>query len=192
MAKSKQQAYRGDEPKHWPAWLWLLAGVGLGLAVSGLALYRDWLPALRNANVPQPNPAATAPQAGEPDVAAESARAAEAKPKYDFYSVLPEMEVVIPDSEVQQQAQAPDAAAAGAQRLLLQAGSFRSASDAEAMKAKLALMGLRAPVVTVTINDATWHRVRVGPYLSARELDDAKRTLETNGIRAIALRETAP
>jgi cell division protein FtsN len=192
MAK-KQQAFRGgDEPRAWPAWAWLLAGVGLGLGVSAVALYRDWLPALRNANLPQPNPVATAPQSGEPDVATEAARAAEAKPKYDFYSVLPEMEVVIPDSEVQQQAAAPDATAAGAQRLLLQAGSFRSATDAEAMKARLALMGLRAQVVTVTINDATWHRVRVGPYLSARELDDAKRTLESNGIRAIALRETAP
>ena len=60
------------------------------------------------------------------------------------------------------------------------------------MKARLALMGLRAQVVTVRINDATWHRVRVGPYVSARELDDAKRTLESNGIRAIALRETTP
>lgn len=190
MAKSKQQAFRGGEEKHWPAWAWLLAGVLLGLAVSGVALYRDWVPALRNADVPQPNPAATAPQSAEPDVAAEAARASESKRTFDFYSVLPEMEVVIPDSEISAQAQRADAAAPGAQRLLLQAGSFRSAGDAEAMKARLALMGLRAQVVTVTINDAVWHRVRVGPYLSARELDDAKRTLETNGIRAIALRET--
>ena len=68
-------------------------------------------------------------------------------------------------------------------------GSFRAGPDAEEMKAKLALLGLRAGVVAVTIDGTTWHRVRVGPYATARELDEARRTLSANGIEAIALRE---
>ncbi len=201
MSKKQQQAFRGGESRSFPSWMWLLAGVVLGLLLSSLALYKDWLPALRGGDLPQPNPQATVPRAGDAGVAAEPTTPAtaqkplETKPKYDFYSVLPEMEVVIPDAEIKAQAQQPATPnpatdAAGPPRLFLQAGSFRGNADAEAMKAKLALFGQRASVVSVTINDTTWYRVRVGPYADARELDEAKRTLEANGIAAIALRQT--
>jgi cell division protein FtsN len=45
-------------------------------------------------------------------------------------------------------------------------------------------------VQPVTINGKTWHRVRVGPYASASELEAAKRSLTDSGINAIALKET--
>lgn len=193
MAKKAQQAYRGEPPRQWPAWVWLSAGVALGLLLSGIVLVKDWLPALRSNDAPQPNPAATAARAGDAGVAAEAQKPAETKPKYDFYSVLPEMEVVVPDAEIAAKAQQQPAAepnpTATPEKYLLQAGSFRAAPDAEEMKAKLALLGLRAGVVAVTIDGSTWHRVRVGPYATARELDDARRTLTANGIDAIALRE---
>jgi cell division protein FtsN len=166
--------------------------VVLGLVLSAVVLVKDWLPALRSTNAPQPNPTATAERAGDAGVAAESQKTAETKPKYDFYSVLPEMEVVVPDAEIAAKAQQPAPTpnpTATPERYLLQAGSFRAAPDAEEMKAKLALLGLRAGVVAVTIDGNTWHRVRVGPYATARELDDARRTLSANGIEAIALRE---
>jgi cell division protein FtsN len=188
MAKKPAQAFRGGERKLWPAWAWLGIGVLLGLALSALVLMRDWVPALRHADVPQPNPEASAPRTGDAGVAAEPDDAAP-RPKYDFYSVLPEMEVVIPEAEIEAQARAPETQPA-AQRLFLQAGSFRSAPDAEGMKARLALLGLRAQVVAVTVNGTQWHRIRVGPYASARELDDARRALTSNGIQSIALRET--
>jgi cell division protein FtsN len=194
MAKSKSQATRGGGPQPLPFWIWLLAGVVLGLLLAAFALYKDWVPALRGGDGPQPNPQAAAPRGGDAGVAAEPAKPADARPKYDFYSVLPEMEVVIPDAEIKAQAeQAPsavDPTSTAPARLLLQAGSFRSQPDAEQMKAKLALLGQRASVVAVTVNGATWHRVRVGPFASARELDEARRTLADSGINAIALRET--
>lgn len=194
MAKKAQQAYRGGEPpRQWPAWVWLSAGVALGLVLSAIVLVKDWLPALRSNDAPQPNPAATAARAGDAGVAAEAQKPAETKPKYDFYSVLPEMEVVVPDAEITAKAQAQPTVepnpTATPEKYLLQAGSFRAGPDAEEMKAKLALLGLRAGVVAVTIDGTTWHRVRVGPYATARELDEARRTLSANGIEAIALRE---
>lgn len=206
MSRRNAQAYRegGTAKPPMPAWAWLVIGVLLGLVLSGIALYKDWLPALRRGDGPQPNPQATAPNAGEAGVAPEPAappRPIETKPKYDFYSVLPEMEVVIPDAEIKaqaaQQAAQPPATAtdptappAAGERLFLQAASFKNSGDADAMKAKLALLGMRASVVSVNINDADWYRVRVGPYATARELDEAKRSLEAAGIQAIALRET--
>jgi cell division protein FtsN len=177
--------------------MWLLIGVGLGLALSGIVLIWVGGPLLRKRDLPQPNPAATAPVADEPAIADEAAKP---KKSFDFYQVLPEMEVVIPDAELtakaraEQQARTAAAAtttpaATGGVRYVLQAGSYPDAKAADEAKAKLALSGFSARIQPVTINGKTWHRVRVGPYATARELDDARRTLTANGIDAIALRE---
>ena len=191
MAKKTPQATRGGGRDAVPAWIWLLSGVVLGLALSAFALYKEWMP---RDDGPQPNPGATAPKAGDGEVAPASG-ATDSKPKYDFYSVLPEMEVVIPEAEVTAEAAKPPeptTPGAAGTRYLLQTGSFRASGDAEKMKAQLALLGLRASVVAVKINDTPWHRVRVGPYGSARELDDARRTLEAAGVESIALKEALP
>lgn len=189
MARKASQAHRGgnDRPAM-PAWAWVLCGIVLGLAISALALYKDWVPVVRERDAPRPNPQATPSEpVAEPGVADR----APPKPKYDFYTVLPEMEVVIPEAQVSAEAAQPEPPTEPGARYFLQTGSFRSAEDAEQMKARLALLGLRAQVVTVDINAQTWHRVRVGPYVSARELDDARRTLSSNGVEAIALKEAA-
>ncbi|HET9482766.1 MAG TPA: SPOR domain-containing protein, partial [Xanthomonadales bacterium] len=170
MARKGGQARRGEERTQMPAWAWVLCGVVLGLALSAIALYKDWVPVVRERDAPRPNPQAQAPRDGtaEPGVADPNGRAP-AKPKYDFYTVLPEMEVVIPESEVTAEAARPAPDAEPGARYFLQTGSFRSSEDAEQMKARLALMGLRAQVVSVDINGQQWHRVRVGPYATARE-----------------------
>jgi cell division protein FtsN len=196
-AKKGRQATRGGNGASKPAWLWVLIGLLLGIGLMLLVLVKDWAPLLRRKDVPQPNPQATAPKESEPPVA-------EAKPKknYDFYQVLPEAEVVIPDAELsakakaEQQARAnpaagtPNAPAAGSGgRYVLQTGSYPEPKAADEAKAKLALAGFVAQVQPVTINGKTWHRVRVGPYASASDLEAAKRSLSENGINAIALKE---
>jgi cell division protein FtsN len=187
--KRASQATRGaPEPAQKPAWMWLLSGVVLGLLLSGIVLYKDWLPVLRKGDGPEPNPQAAAPKAGDAGVAAEPAKPE--KPKYDFYSVLPEMEVVVPEAEIEAPKDEPAVNADGAARYLLQAGSFKSKDDAEEMKARLALLGLRANVASVEINGTTWHRVRVGPFVSTQDLAEARTTLAGAGISAIALKET--
>ena len=75
-------------------------------------------------------------------------------------------------------------------RYLLQAGSYPDARGAEAMKARLALLGFVAKVQPVTINGKTWHRVRVGPYASASDVETAKKALSDSGVSAIALKES--
>ncbi len=198
MAKKGRQATRGGNGAQKPAWLWVLVGLLLGIGLMLLVLVKDWAPLLRRKDVPQPNPQATAPKESEPAVA-------EAKPKknYDFYQVLPEAEVVIPDAELSAKAKAEQQARANAanppatpvpnatpgSRYVLQTGSYPEPKAADEAKAKLALAGFVAQVQPVTINGRTWHRVRVGPYASASELEAAKRSLSENGINAIALKE---
>jgi cell division protein FtsN len=192
MAKRASQAYRGSDRKPLPFWVWLLAGIVIGLALAAVAFQQGWVPELRGARGPQPDARAEPPAAG--DAGVRPAAEAERKPQFDFYTLLPEMETVIPTEEIRREAEqptttppaAPDAAPAS--RLYLQAGSFRSTPEAEQMKARLALFGVRAQVVPVTVNGTDWFRVRAGPFEDARSLDAARATLEANGISTIALR----
>ncbi|MBL0030498.1 MAG: SPOR domain-containing protein [Rhodanobacteraceae bacterium] len=193
MAKRGSQATMrsgGGGSKQIPWWIWFLGGLFCGLGLSALVLMKQWAPQLRDGVAAAPAPAAPT----------DAPAPAEDKPKYDFYSVLPEMEVVVPDAEVKSAANAPAATtpatpnAGGAQRYMLQAGSFRTSTDADALKAKLTLMGVGATVSVqaVNVNGTEYFRVRLGPFADLRGVDGAKRTLESNGISAIALRENAP
>jgi cell division protein FtsN len=229
-----------------PGWGWAVIGILIG-AVLMFAM-RGHLPmAPRAGDGPQPNAQATAQRgsdagaAGTESTSATDTAPAAKKPQYDFYSVLSEKEVRIPDAVIsaqvkaeqqqkqqaaqqaaaQQQAQAasqkpapgpaavaeaitpapesavhapapaPTAAAAApaASGYLLQVGAFPSPSDAETLKAKLAMQGFVANVSPVNVNGQTYNRVRLGPFHSATELESAKQRLSSAGINAIALKE---
>lgn len=187
--RPKAQARRHGE-RHTPGWVWLLAGLLLGLGIAVVVLVRDGIDAGKL--LPRPNPAASTPPESEPPVA-QKGQPAERRPKYDFYTVLPGREVVIPDAELSARAKAePAQPEAPAERLLLQAGAFSDARRAEEIKAAIAFTGLVARVEpTTAASGQTVHRVMLGPFASLRELDDAKSTLAGNGVQAIAIREPA-
>jgi len=194
MAKRTSQAFRGSDRRPVPFWIWFFAGLVAGVALSAVAFQQGWVPELRGDRGPQPDARAEPAPAG--DAGVRPAAEPERKPQFDFYTLLPEMETVIPNEEIRREAEkpeavppsTPEAAPVASSRLFLQAGSFRSTPEAEQMKAKLALFGMRAQVVPVTVNGADWFRVRVGPFDDARTLDSARATLEANGISTIALR----
>jgi len=186
--RGKSQARRNGQ-RNTPAWIWLAAGVLLGLALSAFLLLRDgWSP---RDLMPRPDPTATAPAVKDEPVAQ---RPEPARRTYDFYTVLAEREVAIPDQELANRARdereqaTPPTPTPSEGSYLLQAGAFRQASDADALKARLALQGLFARVEVSQIDGNTWHRVRLGPYASVSELEAAKRQLGDSGIQAIALR----
>lgn len=84
-------------------------------------------------------------------------------------------------------ARAPAATSDGA-RYLLQAGSFSAPGDAEALKARIALLGLSARVEQGAADGKTVYRVRMGPYATATELAEAKQKLGNGGLPALAIR----
>jgi cell division protein FtsN len=73
-------------------------------------------------------------------------------------------------------------------RYILQAGAFGASGDAEATKAKLAMIGLAARVESAQINGKTVYRVRMGPYGTAGELAEAKQKLDGTGLQAMAIK----
>ena len=129
---------------------------------------------------------------------------APAKPKFEFYTLLPEMEVVVPDEDLAAPGPAPGESSATAQtptgaaveddapgdtdpalksgHYILQVASFRSMKDADGLKAQLTLLGFQPVVQTVAINsDEKWHRVRIGPYADRDSLESARIRLRADG-----------
>jgi cell division protein FtsN len=100
------------------------------------------------------------------------------------------MEVVVPEQELNQQNRTAETPASPADSgsYLLQVGSFREQSDAEQLKARLALLGITARTQSVTVNDATWHRVRVGPVDGIRQADEMRTKLASNGIESLVMK----
>ena len=73
-------------------------------------------------------------------------------------------------------------------RYILQAGAFGASGDAEATKARIAMLGLNARVESAQIGGKTVYRVRMGPYGSASELAEAKSKLAGGGLPAMAVK----
>lgn len=189
--RTKNQAKRNGGKGGLPGWMLLLGGLVGGLVIAAVLIMRNGGDVKQL--LPKPDPEARAPVAAEEPVAQDAPEPR--KPKYEFYDVLRDKEVVIPDSELAAQAQAeaaqPEAPAAEPQdgvRYLLQAGAFRSSADADALKARIALTGEVARVESAEIQGGTIYRVRLGPYPNAASLASAKQALGSHGIEAMAIK----
>jgi len=73
-------------------------------------------------------------------------------------------------------------------RFQLQAGAFRTPEDADAMRARLALMGLDARVFPIEQAGTTLYRVRLGPYGQIDDVNRTRKMLAENGIEAQVIR----
>ena len=164
-----------------PGWIILLSGVLSGLLLALLIYVKGWVPQPVNTDQPVPGVAEEVTQPVE-DVSQSVSK----KPDYDFYSVLPEMEVVIPREELEQQA----ARDSKEYTYILQVASFNNRKDAEELKARIAFTGQIAHIQAIDVNGTEWHRVRVGPFDSSREADKQKRQLEQGGHKPLVLKET--
>ena len=117
------------------------------------------------------------------------------RPKFDFYKILPEMEVPIPDWELPQASsdqvahEGDDAAGLAAGTYVLQVGSFKRFEDADRAKASLALRGISASIQRVVINGQdVWFRVHIGPLSEVDEIRSMRVRLIENDMDFILLR----
>ena len=189
VAKKRRRVSNKTRPRRrksklTPGWVWLLCGLGLGLTIA-VVTYFLVQPETETAVAVKSAPKKAA-QAVAPKTTA--IKTEDEKQHFDFYTLLPKMEVVIPDSVIDQANRALPQHETNL-AYVLQTGSFRNASDAETMKAELALIGIEADVETVVINDKdTWHRVRLGPFPSMKALNPARRQLKQNNINFLLLK----
>lgn len=156
-----------------PGWVWLFTGTILGAFIMFLAYLSGIAP--NRAPTPVAPVAKQAPEKTEVP-----------KPRFDFYQLLKETEVVV--KEVPSHT-AKETEAIEAQEFILQVGSFKKTADADRLRAELILINLEAQVETVTVrNGETWHRVLVGPYQSRSKVAKARSTLVSNDINPLLLK----
>ena len=196
MAKKKRKRKPKRKPEHepYPGWMWMLFGLGIGLSVA-FAIYMKGAqpltlpqptaqqPASMNAPM-QPEPA---PAAAEPVPAPED-DTAEEEPRFSFYSMLPSFEVVIPEEEVDVSRDVDVEAVQQPGTYVLQAGSFRDVSDADRRRAEIALLGIESRVQRITIDDRTYHRVRIGPVSDLDQLNRMRSQLRGADIDVLRIR----
>lgn len=169
-----------------PGWLWMLGGLLIGLFIGLLVYLKDDLPLGGERETPAPvvDKSGFAPKKNTTQKAP-AETTADKKPRFDFYNLLPEMEVFIPPQDL---ATERERKAAESITYYLQAGSFRRAEDADRMRAQLALNNIESHIQRVTINDSqTWYRVRVGPFQSARKMDKVRNRLRAQSVDPIVL-----
>ncbi len=188
MAKKRSKRRRTPSTKQeYPGWLWMIFGLAIGLSVA-LAIYvRDRGPA--------PPPIARQPASLESAIDDNGAGARTEEPlpeqkesRFTFYDMLPNFEVVIPEQEPDVTADVEPRAVVTPGLYILQAGSFTRYEDADRRRAELALQGIESTIQRVTIDDRTYHRVRIGPTDDLEELNLLRSRLRAAKIDAIRIR----
>ncbi|MDH5784355.1 MAG: SPOR domain-containing protein [Chromatiales bacterium] len=183
---AKRTTSRKPKSSPLPGWLWLAVGLLVGLFIAFLVyLQGQGKNPLAGISLPQPKGTSTDARAVKKEPVPKAPKK-EGGINFDFYSILPEQEVVIPESELGN-TPTPNAEKAN---YYLQVGSFKSEEDAGSRMAELFLLNLAPTVQKVTIDGGnTWHRVRVGPYTDRRKLDQARRKLQDNAIDFFIVKE---
>ena len=172
--------------KEYAGWVWMVLGLTIGLSVafsiylSGISRSPPAISAVLEAPVRQDLP----DDKEEQEVAAE-----EAPPnRFDFYSMLPNFEVIVPEqeSDVRNDSESQNVLEPG--NYVLQAGSFRRFQDADRRRAELALLGIESRVQRVSIDDKSYHRIRIGPLQDLDKLNIIRSRLRQANIDVLRIR----
>lgn len=156
-----------------------LAGLAVGLGIAAAIYIYDRRPTAPP--VAKPDATTRAPSAEE-DAAEDGGR------QFDFYEMLPKFEVVVPEREKVEDAGSRVAPIEKPGAYMLQAGSYRNFADADRVRAQLALQGIESKIQRVSVDNDTWHRVRIGPISDLAELNRTRARLRQADIEALVIK----
>jgi cell division protein FtsN len=173
----------------------MLAGVVIGLVVGlvlalAVAFWVTGSNPFQSADAPTPaapvaEPADEPAPPPAPEPATRPAPAAppapEPAPSFDFYKVLPG----------EPQAVLPKASEPPSQPLLyVQVGAFQNPTDADNLKASLALLGIEANIQSVEVPEkGILHRVRIGPLDGMEAVERTRELLTKNNLPAYLVKQ---
>ncbi|WP_348767317.1 SPOR domain-containing protein [uncultured Salinisphaera sp.] len=199
-----------------PGWVWMICGLCIGLTVAAVF----YVFARPGGDLAREQIKIAMPEKSSKDESSQSAKAAapaepeaeEEEPRFSFYKMLPNYEVVIPEEEYPEKKSrsashsAPPSAAEVEQpasnkpqpttpkveepgRFIIQAGSFSTPADAERRKAELGMLGLAAKTVEVDLpSGKTVYRVQSNTISSSSELNKILKRLRENRIDTLVMR----
>lgn len=169
---------RPSKRRRAPWWLWLLALVVLG----GFGYFLYYL----STGLPEPlKPARKEPSTPSRSTKVQLEKPERQEPRFTFYTLLPEKEVIIPEGEVRLRKREEHLGRVPRGHYFIQAGSFRSLRDADRLKAQLALLGLESRIEKAEIQGTVWHRVRLGPFTSMTEVEKIRDRLRKYRIDSV-------
>lgn len=175
MSKDYAKRGRGAAAYGSPKWVHFVAGFASGVLAS--LLMALWY-------LDQDAVAAKRAQGTEASAQQEDQEAL----TLDFYEIFPKREVPIED-EYSAAASATSGLSEG-QAWVLQTGSFRSAEDANQLRAQLILLGMNAEIQKTRIDGKDWHRVMAGPFGTDQARKSAQAKLAQARIAFLPLRVT--
>lgn len=171
-----------------PGWGYAVIGVVIGAILMAVMMRGSLLTSLRKADGPQANPQATAERGSAPGVLESSAGDnAPKKPQFDFYSVLSEKEVRIPDAEISAQArveqqQKQQAAQLQAQQAAAQQQATQAAANAPDAVSQNITAAPAAAVPQPT--GSSGYLLQVGAFPNAADAETLKAKLALQGFMA--------
>ncbi len=185
--KRKRKRIKKTQQQDYPGWVWMLFGLGIGLSVALAIFMKDREPGDKVPE-PPPAPASLAGTIGNNNEVATAAPEEPPERRFDFYNMLPNFEVIIPEQEPDvSQDREPKAVELPGQ-YVLQAGSFTDYADADRRRAQLALLGIESRIQRVSIDDKTYHRVRIGPTRDLDKLNALRSRLRQAQIDVLRIR----
>lgn len=172
MARRKTRKRRSPTGSLFSLWLVVL------LVVLGGGAWYYWT---QREAAPE-GPATQAQKSAKKPVPAVPEPPAEAPDRFEFYDRLPQAEVPIPREGTSPSAgvSLPPVVAAGT--YVIQAGAFPAFADADAVKARLALLGIVAEIQSAEADGRRFHRVRIGPIDDLDKLNRLRARLRQNRI----------
>lgn len=158
----------------------LLAGLVLA---SGIFIYKS-----DAKKAPLPESPRPEPQRSAKAETADASAGSESGDRYDFYEMLPNFEVVVPEKDREVKRDLPAAKIERPGVYVLQAGSYRNEADAQRVRAQLSLQGIDAKVQRVAVDNDVWHRVRIGPISDLGELNRVRKQLQAAEVDDLVIR----
>ena len=186
---AKDYKYRANQNKNKPQktsvawWRWLLILVLIALFVLFLVFLSHSTPAEKDKQ--KTEAVAIAKKSNKPKPVLKQKKVKHKEPRFDFYTVLPETEVVVPDYEINTRSREEQFGKGKATQYIMQAGAFKDFSEADKLRARLALLGIESRVEQAKVGHVVWNRVRMGPFKQSSQVLVVKNQLKSNNIDVI-------
>lgn len=190
--QARRQTYKRHTGSRNPslAFVWLSIGIFLGIGGMGMAylFFRQHPPQIQTTAAFE-----TASSKQKPQKAKLTEKSTyQASQRFEFYNLLPGMEVEIAEKPNKEKAsptvQASKEKPKQNPKYLVQAGIFQDLAAADALKARLALQGFSAHIQKVQTQEGfTWFRVTLGPFASESLALNQKKQLSSQKISGILI-----